>query len=162
MSIYVHRLCKHCSSRCALVSVKLWLTTEFTQPMYIYGHIHHWLPTSYCRDGGSGNPMAVAHSYCYKLLISTYFQPQVHVVTWWIGVTEKLRDWDSNWSNFHQAWIPSCKSRPYIHLPHLVLRKLSNQQMSQAQTLTRFLPVRNDHDLSHSPFSTGEHPMGIL
>jgi len=53
----------------ALVSVKLWLTTEFTQPMYIYGHIHHWLPTSYCRGGGSGNPMAVEHSYCYELLV---------------------------------------------------------------------------------------------
>jgi len=24
------------------------LTTEFTQPMYINGHIHHWLPMSNC------------------------------------------------------------------------------------------------------------------
>jgi len=28
------------------------------------------LPTSsYCGDGSSGNPMAIAHSYCYKLLV---------------------------------------------------------------------------------------------
>jgi len=41
-----------------------------TQPMYLSGHIHHWLPMPYCPDGDSWIPMAVAHSYCYKLSIS--------------------------------------------------------------------------------------------
>jgi len=61
-----HRLCRHCSSRCECeIVIDYRVYTAYVH----YGHIHHGLPTSYCQDGGSGNPMAVAHSYCYKLLV---------------------------------------------------------------------------------------------
>ena len=40
-------------------------STEFTQPMYVLTTL---FAMSYCRDGGSGYHMAVAHSYCYELL----------------------------------------------------------------------------------------------
>ena len=42
------------------------ITREFTQPMYMLTTL---FAMSYCKDGGSGYHMAVAHSYCYELLI---------------------------------------------------------------------------------------------
>ena len=50
--------------------------SEFTQPMYMLTTL---IATSYCRDGGSGYHMAVAHSYCYELLISVCYN-QEHIV----------------------------------------------------------------------------------
>jgi len=52
------------------------------------------LPTSHCGDGSSGNPVAVAHSYCYKLL-SAQSKVKEHTEIWWTAI------WLTRWLSLH-------------------------------------------------------------